>query len=193
MAQTDRQIDKQTDRQTDRYGNSMTQSAQCGRFSEEIEEKRAYRQHSALSCDSGVPILYHESKSIPWVLSISRVLVYTMSPCQYHDFMSIPWVLVNSKRYLKVQEVPSGLIGTLWSNRYLKVQKVPKGPRGAQRSKRYLKVQEVPKGPRGNTMFRSAEIHITGMQKYKLKKYQNINYRNTEIQIIEIQKNLLLR
>ena len=32
----------------------------------------AYGQHSALSyvCDSGVPILYHEFKSIPWVLSI---------------------------------------------------------------------------------------------------------------------------
>ena len=32
----------------------------------------AYGQHSALLyvCDSGVPILYHESKSIPWVLSI---------------------------------------------------------------------------------------------------------------------------
>ena len=32
----------------------------------------AYGKHSALSyvCDSGVPILYHESKSIPWVLSI---------------------------------------------------------------------------------------------------------------------------
>ena len=32
----------------------------------------AYRQHSALSyvCESGVPILYHEFKSIPWLLSI---------------------------------------------------------------------------------------------------------------------------
>ena len=32
----------------------------------------AYRQHSALFyvCDSGVPILYHVSKSLPWVLSI---------------------------------------------------------------------------------------------------------------------------
>ena len=32
----------------------------------------AYGQHSALSqvCDSGASILYHESKSIPWVFSI---------------------------------------------------------------------------------------------------------------------------
>ena len=32
----------------------------------------AYGQNSALSyvCVSGVPILYHESKSIPWVLFI---------------------------------------------------------------------------------------------------------------------------
>ena len=61
-------------------------------------------------CDSGVPILYHESKSRPWVLSI--ILVFTLSPCQYHDIMYIPWVLVNSKRYLKVQKVPSGSRGT---------------------------------------------------------------------------------
>ena len=35
-----------------------------------------------------------------------------------------------SKRYLKVEEVPKGLIGTLRSKRYLKVQEVLKGPRG---------------------------------------------------------------
>ena len=35
-------------------------------------ENTAYGQHMALSymSDSGVPILYHESKSISWVLSI---------------------------------------------------------------------------------------------------------------------------
>ena len=35
-------------------------------------ENPAYGQHSTLSyvCDSEVPILYHMSKSIPWVLSI---------------------------------------------------------------------------------------------------------------------------
>ena len=50
----------------------------------------AYRQHSALSymSDSREPILYHESKSIPWVL------VYTMSPSLYYEFQSIPWVLL---------------------------------------------------------------------------------------------------
>ena len=37
--------------------------------------------------DSGEPILYHETKSIPWVLS--RVHVNTMSPCQYHESISI--------------------------------------------------------------------------------------------------------
>ena len=50
-------------------------------------------------CDSRVPILYHVSKSIPWVLSIPWVHVYTMSLCQYHESMyhesmSIPWVHV---------------------------------------------------------------------------------------------------
>ena len=35
------------------------------------------------------------------------------------------------------------------SKRYLKVQEVPKGPIGTSRFKRYLKVQKVPKVPRG--------------------------------------------
>ena len=41
-------------------------------------------------CNQGVPILYHESESIP--ISISWVHVYTMSPCLYHESLSIPWV-----------------------------------------------------------------------------------------------------
>ena len=43
-------------------------------------------------CDSWVPIVYHESKSIPCVLLIPWFHVYTMSPCQYTESMSIPWV-----------------------------------------------------------------------------------------------------
>ena len=39
-------------------------------------------------CDSGVPILNHESKSIQWVL------VYTISQSLYHEFKFIPWVLL---------------------------------------------------------------------------------------------------
>ena len=64
-----------------------------------IPNNPAYGQHLTLSyvCDSRIPILNHESKSIPWVLSIPWVHVYSMSTCQYHESMSIPWVLVNSK------------------------------------------------------------------------------------------------
>ena len=53
----------------------------------------AYGQHTALSyvCDLGVPILNHESESIPWVFSIPWVHVYTMIPCIYHESMSTPW------------------------------------------------------------------------------------------------------
>ena len=35
--------------------------------------------------------------------------------------------------------------------------------------------------------FSSAEIQITGLQKYKIQKYQNTNYRYAERQITEIQ------
>ena len=58
----------------------------------------AYGQHWTLSYmwDSGVLILYHESKSIPWVLSVPLVHINNMSPCQYQGSMSIPWVLANN-------------------------------------------------------------------------------------------------
>ena len=49
-------------------------------------------------CDSRVPILYHESKSIPWVLSVPWLNIYIMSPCQYHESMFIPWVHVYTYR-----------------------------------------------------------------------------------------------
>ena len=57
--QTDRPTNKETHRQTEGHGDSMTESAQWGRFSEKIEEKHAYREHSPFSfmCDSRVPIL----------------------------------------------------------------------------------------------------------------------------------------
>ena len=98
----------------------------------------AYGQHSALSyvCDSGAPIWYHESKSIPSVLSIPWVHVYTMSPCQFHEPLSIRWVHVYTISPCQIQEVAKGPSGT-------------KGPRGSKRSMRYLMVQEVPKGPSG--------------------------------------------
>ena len=95
--------DKQTNRHPDGHGDSMTESAQWGWFS----ENPAYG-HSALLyvCDQGVrtvtipsvwvstigvvntmsPYLYHESVSISWVH------VYTKSPYQYHKSISIPWV-----------------------------------------------------------------------------------------------------
>ena len=48
---------------------------------------------------AGEPIIYHESKSIPLLLSIPWVHVYTMSPFLYHESMSITWVLSNNKSH----------------------------------------------------------------------------------------------
>ena len=66
----------------------------------------AYGQQLALLyvCDSGVPILYHEFKSKPLVLSIPWVHVYTMIPCLCHEFMSIPWVLSNNEIHFPYNE-----------------------------------------------------------------------------------------
>ena len=72
---------------------------------EGLQKNPVYGQHSALSyiCDEGVYILYHESESVPWVLSIPWVQIYTLTPCVaiytmsaclYHESMSIPWVHV---------------------------------------------------------------------------------------------------
>ena len=63
-----------------------------------INEKFRLRQQLALSYvfDSGVPMLYPESKSIPLVLSLPWVHIYSMSPCLYHVSMSIPWVHVST-------------------------------------------------------------------------------------------------
>ena len=57
-----------------------------------------YKQHSDLSyvCDSGGLILYHQSKSIPWVLSIPWVHVNKSCPWHYHESISIPQVLANN-------------------------------------------------------------------------------------------------
>ena len=49
----------------------------------------AYGQHLYV-CYSGVPIIYHESESLPWGMSIHRVHVLTMSPYLYHKSMSKP-------------------------------------------------------------------------------------------------------
>ena len=99
----------------------------------------AHRKYLALlyMCDSGVLILYHEFKSISFVLSIPWVHVYTMIPCLYHWSMSIPGDLSNYNSHCPYHE------------------------------------------PR-NTIFRIAEIKITGIQKYKLQEYQTTNYRNTD-------------
>ena len=64
------------------------------KLQKEAFKNAAHGQHLALLhvCDLGLPILYHESKSIPWLLPIPWVHVYTMSPCQYHESKSIPWM-----------------------------------------------------------------------------------------------------
>ena len=52
---------------------------------EDLKKKNAYGKHSDLSyvCDSGVPILYHESKFN------TMDVVNTISPCLYHESLSI--------------------------------------------------------------------------------------------------------
>ena len=80
-------------------------------------ENPAYGQHWALLyvCHSGVPTLYHHSKSIPLVLSVTLVHVYTMSPCLYqrlciyHESMYIPLVHVYTIRsclYYESMSIP---------------------------------------------------------------------------------------
>ena len=107
-------------------------------------------------CDSGVPILYHEFKSLLWVFSIPWDHVYNMSPCQYHESMSKAWVLANNMTIPRVQVNNQDVVNTMspclycesmllpWvlvtSKRYQKVQEVPQGPRGTIRSKRYQQV-----------------------------------------------------
>ena len=90
-------------KQTNGHGDSTSESAQWNRCS----ENPAYGQYTALLCvcDSGVPIIYHGSMSIPWVyvytmssclynesMAIPWVHVFTMSPCLYHESLSMPWV-----------------------------------------------------------------------------------------------------
>ena len=46
-------------------------------------------------CGSRVLILYHELKSIPWVMSIPWSLANTRSLCLHHDSFSLPRVQVD--------------------------------------------------------------------------------------------------
>ena len=101
---TDTQTHRHTDRRTFRLIESIGPEGRCF-------ENPMYRQHSALLyvSDSRVPIIYHESKSLPWVqvYTVSPTLyhepkflpwaqVYTMSPSLYHESKFIPWVQVNT-------------------------------------------------------------------------------------------------
>ena len=146
-------------------------------------------------CDEGVSILYHESESVPWVLSIPWVHiytmtpcvyheslfipwvhVYTMSPCLYHESMCIPWVLVNSMHlFLYHKSLP-----ITWVNVYTMSPEI-------QITKRFLLLlQKYNFQKYRDTNYRNKEIQITDIHKYKLHKYRNTNDRNTEIQITEI-------
>ena len=118
----------------------------------------AYGQHSALSYvwDSGVPILCHVSKSIPWVLSITWVHAYTMRLCQYHEALSIPWVHVYTMSSPLYHESRSS-------------NKIPKIIYSTVKNYRFfcccLNI----------TILRNTEKQITGIQKHKLHIYQNTN------------------
>ena len=69
-------------------------------------ENPAYRQNLALTyvCDTGEPILNHEFKPIPLVLSIPWVHVYTMIRYLYHESISIPWFRSNNKSHCPYHE-----------------------------------------------------------------------------------------
>ena len=97
----------------------------------------------------GLPILYHESKSIPLVLSIPWVQVYTMSPCLYHDSMFIPLVHVYTMSPWKFHEsmsIPWVLANNMIQCLYLEIQ--------ITEIKKYkLQIYR-------NTIFRNSEIQI---------------------------------
>ena len=137
-------------------------------------------------CDSGVPILYHESKSILWVLSIPWIYIYTISfckyheslpkprahvntigPCLYHESMPIPWVLVNSMNQCPYLE-SFPIIGV---NVYTMSPET--------------QITEIIK--LHNTKFSNTKIETKGIHKKKLQKHWNASSRNTEIQMTNIQ------
>ena len=66
-----------------------------------VKKNPAYLQHSALlyACVSRLPILYHESKSIPWIK------VYTTSQRFYHESKFITWVPVNTMNPSQYQTI----------------------------------------------------------------------------------------
>ena len=140
-------------------------------------------------CDSRVPI--------PWVH------VYTMNPCQFHESMSIPWVLFNTKSpspYHEAMSIPCSCqyhesISISWVS--------TKSPWQYQESKSipwFQGVQGVPNGPRYPKGKSRSKVYDCTFYMWKLAiklifygrqimgdPYKNSNYRNTEIQITEIQ------
>ena len=147
-------------------------------------------------CDEGVSILYHESKSVPWVFSIPWVhiytltpfvyhellfipwvSVYTMSPCLYHESMCIPWVLVNSIHlFLYHNSLP-----ITWVNVYNMSPEIQKN------KKRFLLLLCKYNFQKYiNTNYRNKNIQITDIHKYMFHEYRNTNDRNTERQITAI-------
>ena len=78
---------EQTDRQTHRQMDISTYRKHWPRGP--MLWKSCIRETlSPLKC-----VWFGRTHSIPCVLSIPWVHVYTVSPCQYHESMSIPWVL----------------------------------------------------------------------------------------------------
>ena len=72
--------------------------------------------------NSRVPILYHESKSIQWVL------VYTMSSSLYHEFKSIPWVLlytISPSLFHDSKSIPWILLYTMSLSVYNESKSIP--------------------------------------------------------------------
>ena len=116
-----------------------------------VFKKKYWNKTILYMCDSRVPILYHESKSIPCVLSIPWFHVYTMSLCQYHESMSIPWV--QKFQLYKYKNTNC-------------------------RKKLNYKFKKYMNRIYWNTEITIIGIQKYTLQKYKFKEYRNTNYKN---------------
>ena len=135
-------------------------------------------------CDLRVHIIYHKSESIPLVFSITWVHVYTMSPCLYLESLSIPWFHVSTMHlclYYESISIPWVNVYTMVSGLYHDSMSIPwvlannesHCPYHESRNFNYnINFYRI-------TIFISADIRITKMPTYKLHKYWNTNYRNT--------------
>ena len=133
-------------------------------------------------CDEGLYILYHESKSVPWVLSIPWVHIYTMTPCVYHELLFIPSVHIDTMSpclYHKSMWIPWGLFNPM--HLFLYHESLPITWVNVYNMSPEIQITKKICCCCKNTTFTNTEIQITRIKKSKLKIYKNTSYINTEI------------